>query len=715
MSATVQNNHSPARLSPNLVIADPVTAYWFAQVTLRLRREIAWCWHQRAQQPDSGTGVLPPVIDAAVESLDLIRYEHQKRIFFNTDPTARYLSEEIANLQPTLQDQEQSRWHWLVEQLNLDESAQFVLALALAARVDADLGPVYATCMNDLARPFPTLALAQRLWEDPLQMVTYADPDHEVFRYGLLAGINGSANTTNWQQPLSMPAMVARQLIEPNAPLPQGCSLVHSHEHRELDHSAELLVARLRSSANQGMKVVPMLGVKGVAYSDWASAIGMQIARPAVVVDTCLTNEHSDLLALAGVCWLRGLDLILPDEWIQDDTAKIQSERLLSTRALPLCWFLPIDDDQQRRFIPADVLMPSLKIPSLTFEQRVQAFQKGLGGQAGELTPTIEECARRFRFQEQLINRVTGTFADNTVPLTAVNLFTACANEANAELSNLAQLVVSRFGPDELVLPKTQQQQFQDIQHAMQTLTVVHHHWGTARVWNECGLSVLFCGSSGTGKTMAAEALATVLNLPMFRIDLSQVVNKYIGETEKNLKRIFDAAELSECILFFDEADALFGKRTEVKDAHDRFANIEISFLLERMERFKGLVILATNRRKDLDEAFTRRLRYIIEFPVPGLEERKRIWLQVFPEGVDVSGLDFHFLAKQFQLTGGHIRSIAFNACLRSAEVDKPEAIASVTMPNLLMAVKRELEKMNRLASDELFGSYGDMLKEPVA
>jgi SpoVK/Ycf46/Vps4 family AAA+-type ATPase len=233
-----------------------------------------------------------------------------------------------------------------------------------------------------------------------------------------------------------------------------------------------------------------------------------------------------------------------------------------------------------------------------------------------------------------------------------------------------------------------------------------------AKAWNESGIAVLFYGSPGTGKTMGAEALATALDLPMFRIDLSQVVNKYIGETEKNLKRIFDAAELSDCLLFFDEADALFGKRTEVKDAHDRFANIEISYLLERMERFKGLAILATNRRKDLDDAFLRRLRFIIEFPIPGLKERQRIWQMVFPEKVDVSDIDFQYLAKQFQLSGGYIRSIAFNACLRSAKADSSQSGSKVLMPDLLMAVKRELEKMDRTAGDELFGKYSDMIKE---
>jgi len=242
---------------------------------------------------------------------------------------------------------------------------------------------------------------------------------------------------------------------------------------------------------------------------------------------------------------------------------------------------------------------------------------------------------------------------------------------------------------------------------AMHNLGRVHYQWGTGRAWNESGLAALFTGPPGTGKTMASEAIAHELALPLFRIDLSQVVNKYIGETEKNLKRLFDAADASDAILFFDEADALFGKRTEVKDAHDRYANLEISYLLERMERFKGLAILATNRRKDLDEAFLRRLRFVIEFPLPGEAERQRIWRGVVPEGVDASELDFDFLAQRFPLAGGHIRAIVFHACLQSATEGAPRRL---TMQSVVRAVQREYDKLERASSLNQFGPYAPLV-----
>jgi adenylate kinase family enzyme len=452
-----------------------------------------------------------------------------------------------------------------------------------------------------------------------------------------------------------------------------------------------------------------------VNFEDWAASLGERIGRPVVSVPGHLLSRPDHFMALASLCWMSAVDILLPDQWARAEAGKELNQLLASTRELPLRWYLPVTDSGAQAHLDESMLAPPLVIKGLDFAGRVETFKHYLGAGTKKQRHALEECARRFRFQEKMIARVARAFADISVALTLDNLQNACANEAMIEMDNLAQLVSPRFALNELILPPKQAAQFVDIVHAMRALTVVHYHWGTARVWNESGLSVLFCGSPGTGKTMSAEVLAQELKLPMYRIDLSQVVNKYIGETEKNLKRIFDAAELQECILFFDEADALFGKRTDVKDAHDRFANIEISYLLERMERFKGLAILATNRRKDLDEAFMRRLRYLIEFPVPDFAERKRIWSQVFPDNVDISELDLRFLARQFQLSGGYIRSIAFNACLRAADPDNPDAAEKITMRDALLAVKRELEKMNRSASEEIFGDYRHLLREEAA
>ena len=207
-------------------------------------------------------------------------------------------------------------------------------------------------------------------------------------------------------------------------------------------------------------------------------------------------------------------------------------------------------------------------------------------------------------------------------------------------------------------------------------------------------ISALFAGESGTGKTLAAEVLAGELNLDLYRIDLSSVVSKYIGETEKNLKRVFDAAEDSGSVLLFDEADALFGKRSEVKDSHDRYANIEVGYLLQRVETYRGLAVLTTNMRMSLDKSFQRRLRFIVQFPFPGAQQREAIWRRAFPSAAPTEGLNYRKLA-QAHLAGGNIRNIALNAAFLAAEEGTP-----VRMGHLLDSGRSEARKIERPLSD---------------
>jgi SpoVK/Ycf46/Vps4 family AAA+-type ATPase len=219
----------------------------------------------------------------------------------------------------------------------------------------------------------------------------------------------------------------------------------------------------------------------------------------------------------------------------------------------------------------------------------------------------------------------------------------------------------------------------------------VYQQWGFAdRMTRGLGISALFAGESGTGKTMAAEVLANELDLALYRIDLSAVVSKYIGETEKNLRRLFDAAEQGGAILFFDEADALFGKRSEVKDSHDRYANIEVNYLLQRMEAFSGLAILATNMKNALDTAFMRRLRFVLDVPYPGPAERRRMWERALSPAVPREGLDYERLAK-LNLSGGNIHSIALNASFMAAARGGP-----LTQGMLMNAVRSELRKLGK-------------------
>jgi SpoVK/Ycf46/Vps4 family AAA+-type ATPase len=216
------------------------------------------------------------------------------------------------------------------------------------------------------------------------------------------------------------------------------------------------------------------------------------------------------------------------------------------------------------------------------------------------------------------------------------------------------------------------------------------------------GVNALFAGPSGTGKTMAAEIIANELGLDLYKINLAGVVSKYIGETEKNLDRIFTAAENANAILFFDEADALFGKRSEVRDSHDRYANIEISYLLQKMEQYEGIAILATNLRQNLDDAFVRRLAFTIHFPFPNETQRREIWTKTWPAAVPLgSDVDLDFLATQFKLSGGNIKNIALASAFLAAADG-----GVVSMEHLCHATQREYQKLGKVLSDaELYGA----------
>lgn len=261
---------------------------------------------------------------------------------------------------------------------------------------------------------------------------------------------------------------------------------------------------------------------------------------------------------------------------------------------------------------------------------------------------------------------------------------------------------------DELVLPARAIGLLKSISAYLRHRDLVLSSWGyEAAIAGEQGIKVLFFGDSGTGKTMAARVLARELGLELYRIDLAAIVSKYIGETEKNLDRIFAAAQDSNAILFFDEADAVFGKRSEVSDAHDRYANIEVAYLLEKMETYTGAVILATNFRNNIDDAFLRRLDLAVEFPFPEVEQRRAIWRRLLPDAAPIApDVDIEFLAGNFKLSGGSIRNCSLAAAFLAAEDGGP-----IEMRHFVRAVSFEYMKLGRLTLESDFDRFDDEIE----
>ena len=350
---------------------------------------------------------------------------------------------------------------------------------------------------------------------------------------------------------------------------------------------------------------------------------------------------------------------------------------------------------RHRASVPIDVGKP-------TTAEQITVWRAALGGAvAARLDGHVERLVGQFRLNAPTIRAVaSGAVAPDTTSEVAERLWDRCRAQSRPALGGLAQRIEPAATWDALVLPEAQKQLLRDIASHVRQRVCVYERWGFARQNRRgLGLTSLFAGASGTGKTMAAEVLANELRLDLYRIDLASVVSKYIGETEKNLRRIFDAADDGGAILLFDEADALFGKRSEVKDAHDRYANIEVSYLLQQMEAYRGLAILTTNLRRALDTAFLRRILFVVEFPFPDVAQRSEIWSRVLPPDAPTDGLDVTRLAR-LNIAGGSIRNIALNAAFFAADATEP-----LRMTHMLRATRNEYAKMERVLTEaELVG-----------
>jgi hypothetical protein len=365
--------------------------------------------------------------------------------------------------------------------------------------------------------------------------------------------------------------------------------------------------------------------------------------------------------------------------------------------------------------LPHDAHIWKIEIAAPDFESRQQAWQNTIANVEGDFDTA--RLADTFRFGGPQIRQTT-TLASSLAalrnpsnPAPAMEDVLAAGRSLMApNLARFATAIQPRYDWDDIVLPAEKKQQLQHLAARVRHRRTVHREWGfEEKLSRGKGLNVLFTGASGVGKTMAAEVLAKELSLVLYQIDLSSVVSKYIGDTEKNLSAIFREAEMSQNLLFFDEADSLFGKRTEVKEAHDRYANLEVNYLLQRIEQYEGLVVLSTNLQRNLDEAFLRRMQDVVDFPLPDEKLRKEIWRRHLPKSAPRSpDIDFGFLARQFKLTGGVIKNAVMTAAFLAASQS-----GKIGMPELIRAVSMELQKQGKLVMKSDFGKWFEIAQKP--
>jgi ATPase family protein associated with various cellular activities (AAA)/winged helix domain-containing protein len=576
----------------------------------------------------------------------------------------------------------------LAERLGLSPFEQDTLLLCSATELDPSFASLLAAAHGNERMPYPTFALALSLLPAPSWDVL---SPHWGLRYWRLIEINQPPG-----QPLITSALRADERIvsyvkgmnylddrlEPLIGLidPGGLALPASQQ-----AVADEIARQWRRASGIG-PVVQLAGAddssKRLVAAHAAAACGLTAYRLPTALLPAQAGELDNLARL----WQREA-LLLPLGLYLDagDTAAAgqgpaQDEpsvaRFLSRVEAPVLFAARESwPDLGRSSVVLDVEPP-------TSAERAAAWRAELGVNADDAF--IDSLAGQFALDVPAIHDVANLA--NRVP---TSVWGTCRALTRPRLDTLAQRLVPRVTWDDIVLPDSELKPLREIGDQVAHRSTVYETWGFGeRITRGLGVSVLFSGPSGTGKTMAAEILAGHLRLDLYRIDLSAVVNKYIGETEKNLRRLFDAAEGGGAALFFDEADALFGKRSEVRDSHDRYANIEINYLLQRMESYRGLAILATNMRNALDTAFLRRLRFVVTFPFPGVAERRAIWQKAFPAQAPHGRLDFDRLA-ELQVSGGMIRNIALNAAFLAAA-----AGTDITMPLVLGAAQTEFRKL---------------------
>jgi ATP-dependent 26S proteasome regulatory subunit len=602
----------------------------------------------------------------------------------------------------------------LASAFSLDRFDLDALLICLAPALDLRYGHVYGYLQDDVTRKAPSVNLVLELLSVPgperlTRLARFAD-DAPLFKHHLLRreAKSAQADTPLLSQALRPDTAIVTWLLgkyQPPAELTPHARLLAPEDSAQDRLLAADAWPTLQRTVVQ-RPVVVFTGPDGAAQQAAARLVAVQSQRPLLHVSLGSVNAGGppprSILALA----LRDARLVgaIPvlSEWdaclaegaappdLLDELCRYPDVAIVAGQAP----WRAHGTDRERTFLWVEFPFPA-------FSQRVNLWQHFVSQAEPKTTVDVAELAGQFVLTADQIRDAVATARDMASQrgdtIQGTDLFAAARTHSNPRLSALARKIVARYSWQDIVLPDDQITLLREIVATIRGRPKVLEEWGVVRkLASSAGVTVLFAGPPGTGKTMAAEVIASELGLDLYKIDLSTVVSKYIGETEKNLERIFGEAQNSNAILFFDEADAIFGKRSEVKDAHDRYANIEISYLLQRMEAYDGVTILATNLRANLDEAFTRRLQFAVDFPFPEEEYRLRIWQTLFPSTVPrTDDLDFALLAHRFKLAGGSIRNVIVNAAFLAAAEGEP-----VAMRHLLHATRRELQKMGRLVSE---------------
>jgi hypothetical protein len=591
----------------------------------------------------------------------------------------------------------------LADQLRLSPFERDVVLLCVAMELDSRTGALCARAQGDAGQPWPTFSLAFAVLEEPSwdalsptrplrywQAIEIDQRAHQPITGAPLRADERILHYVKGLNAIDQRVAGLLSLVEPSGTLPPS--------QQALANDIAERWERVEGQAPVAVLVGPDEGAQRQVAGAAAQLLARRLYRLSAAA---LPTDQTERDRIARL-WQREAALLPVALYV--DTH--EEEGAPEARGGLSRFFGAASRSDSFLFVAAREPVATTGFPSHTFEvtrptlnEQEEAWREALTA-----LPSAE--------REQAAARLAGQFGLNAAEIRAVaaetpaeprdtypaRLWAECRDRSRPRLGTLAERIAPRATWDDLVVPGETDALLREMVAQVAARATVYTHWRFAERMNRgLGISALFAGESGTGKTMAAEVIANALDLALYRIDLSQVVSKYIGETEKNLQRVFDLLEGGGAILFFDEADALFGKRSEVRDSHDRYANIEVNYLLQRMETYTGLAILATNMKGSLDQAFVRRLRFIVPFAFPSPAERKVLWQKVFPQDLPTEALDWERLAR-FNLNGAGIHNVALNAAFLAAADG-----GVVTMPLVLRAARSEFRKTERPLSEAEF------------
>ena len=593
----------------------------------------------------------------------------------------------------------------LQERLKLSDLEMQIILILFVPELDSKYERIYAYLQDNMNRTYPTVQLlALLLCETPLETQTLYDHFIKPSKFSMLHLIDFVQEETHellFQQPLRLSAALRNYLmgdlrienaLQPYCyiaePVQQESSMILDIEHsieKGIQNGERYLINIYGTSAknkkHEALKIASRFGF-GLLCIDTREAVQTESS-----INRLTELMIRDALLTGTVLYFEDFDAFLNSVSMQESKLFLQLEQL--------AWltFFSTPDIWSPKEIPKHQHFYTLHKTPTVFVEREKYWKNELRALNDTLSIEVAaDLANTFHFSEDEIDNIIhlaetqrglGKKVDKKL------LFNLVHSRISTNLSQYAQQIKSTSHMHDMVTAEKTKEQLNEIVVHYRYKNQVFQTWGYEKFFQSEGLTLLFSGPSGTGKTMAASVLANTLGLELYKIDLSQMTSKYIGETEKNLSKLFKAAEESAVILFFDEADAIFGKRTELKDAHDRYANIEVSYLLQRIEEYDGIVILASNFRENIDEAFLRRLRFVIDFPTPDAAQRSELWYKLLPFEVLEKPLDFHTLAKNFKLSGANIRNIALYAAFNAAGEEK-----KIEMKHIHKALKNELEKV---------------------